>query len=218
MSLATLLRTPVEVQHRDITGAVTDTLEPLGYLEPTADIEPNSEEPWIVAAETYRTTWRLFLTPDVPIDSADRVVIGGRTFDVVDVHQAANARTTVIHHKEATVTRLAPPSTLVTIKRRDDPLLDTYFGDDDWHDVVTHVRCWLQTARGTETPLGTEEVIVWSFATDPVDLHHDDRLLDETTGELLEVLWTRTIGTAAGQAHVIGEAKLVLGAPEGPVA
>jgi hypothetical protein len=213
MPIDTLLTTPVTVQFVDVDRGVVGTADTSGYLEARGDVLPGSDEPWIVASETFRATWRLYLPAGVVINSADRVVVGADTFDVVDVDRLVNPRTGLEHHLEATVTRLAPADTLVTVLRPD-VTSDGYDTSDapGPATVVEHVRCWLTPMTGGESITGAEETVLFQFNTDPCDLRHYDQLRDETTGELLDVVWVKRVGLAAGRAHMTGEARLVMGA------
>jgi hypothetical protein len=210
MPIDTLLTAPVTVQHVDADRHVVDTVETTGYLEPRGDVLPASDEPWIVAAETFRATWRLYLPAGLAIGAADRVVLGGETYDVVDVDRMTNPRTGTEHHLEVSVTRLAPPDTLVTVLRPD-VTSDGYVTPAPPETIVEHLRCWLAAVAGTETVTGAQEIVLFQIHTDPCDLRHYDRLLDESTGELLEVVWVKRVGLAAGRAHMTGEARLIMG-------
>jgi len=213
MSLAALMSEPVTVQHVDVNRAVVDTVTTTAYIEPIGQVLPDSEEPWVVASETYRTTWRLFVPAGTDIDAADRVVVeDGTIYEVVDAHGYRNARSNAVSHIEATLTRIAPADVLITVLRPD-TTGDNYHAEPTLTTVAQHVRAWLIPVTGSDSTWQTQEVVIFQLRCDPVDVRHYDRILNEETGETMLVQWVHRVGTAAGRAHMEGEVKLVVGMP-----
>jgi hypothetical protein len=66
-----------------------------------AYLEPIEETQQLVEAETYRTTWKLFLLPDASISTEDLVTdANGVVYQVLMVLPFTNARTGQLHHIE----------------------------------------------------------------------------------------------------------------------
>lgn len=83
-------------------------------------------------------------------------------------------------------------STTVTVSRSDQD------GTVDSYDTVTytprpqHVRAVIGRPGGGETTTGgSSEQATATLDCDPCDLRHDDRVTDDTTGDVWEVTWVR---------------------------
>jgi hypothetical protein len=105
-----LLNQTATIQHRAVTGtdahgnpttgaASSDTVD--CYLEQRRQATLNEVEGRQDTAEAF---WNLFLPVGTTIDHTDRVVVGGVTFEVVDIPWAAvRATTGAAHHVEVTL-------------------------------------------------------------------------------------------------------------------
>lgn len=72
-----------------------------------AFLEPIQETEQLVEAETYRTTWRLFLLPDAQIAATDLVAdSNGVVYQVLEVLPFSNARSGLLHHIECRLERV----------------------------------------------------------------------------------------------------------------
>lgn len=83
-------------------------------------------------------------------------------------------------------------TTTVTVSRSDQD------GTKDAYDTVTYtdraqrVRAVISGPGGTEvTAGGSSEQVSARLDCDPCDLRHDDRVTDDTTGDVWEVSWVR---------------------------
>lgn len=77
--------------------------------------------------------------------------------------------------------------------------------------IATGVRAQISSPSGRERVIGgSQEIVEFSLSCDPTDLTHLDRVLDDTTGKVYEVMWaTQRIGfglehTRAGLRAVEG--------------
>jgi hypothetical protein len=67
---------------------------------------------------------------------------------------------------------------------------------------ATGIRAHISTSTGGETVRGgQQEEVTFRLSADPVELTHTDRVKDEKTGEVYEVVWTRP-RTGLGLDHV----------------
>jgi hypothetical protein len=83
-------------------------------------------------------------------------------------------------------------TTTITIERSDqDGTKDAYDGVS-FASIATGIRAVIGSPSGTETAqAGSSEQVGARLNADPCDLRHDDRVTDETTGEVWLVTWTR---------------------------
>lgn len=82
--------------------------------------------------------------------------------------------------------------------------------------VAVGVRAHISTSRGDEEPSGgDQEVVHFRLSCDPVDLHHSDRIEDESTGEAYDVQWAR-LRRGLGLDHVEAGLRQVEGIASGP--
>lgn len=90
---------------------------------------------------------------------------------------------------------------------------DPWVVSDDTSDtnVVTGVRAHISTPRGSELNSGgAQENVSFLLNADPCDLHNTDRVYDERTEELYEVIWTEG-REALGLDHVVAGLSKVRG-------
>lgn len=79
--------------------------------------------------------------------------------------------------------------------------------------VASGVRGHISGPRGSEGGTArTQEDVAFPFGCDPVDVSHLDRIVDEATDEVYEVVWARQ-RAGLGLDHVVGELRQVTGAP-----
>lgn len=109
MSLATLLNQPVTIEHvgdgaLDAYGvaaqSISDTVTVDGFLEPFLETEQ------LVEAQTYTTSWRLFLPAGTVIAAHDLVAVNGVTYEIHEVLPFTNPRTQLLHHFECRVVEI----------------------------------------------------------------------------------------------------------------
>ncbi len=83
-------------------------------------------------------------------------------------------------------------TTTITVQRSNqDGTRDDYDGVT-YSTITTGVRAVISEPGGTETVRGgTSETLSARLNCDPIDLRHDDRVIDETTNETWEVTWAR---------------------------
>lgn len=83
-------------------------------------------------------------------------------------------------------------TTTISILRSDqDGATDDYDGVS-YSTLTSGVRAVIGAPGGTETVLGgSSEDVGWRLNCDPTSIRHDDRVLDESTGETFEVVWAR---------------------------
>lgn len=59
--------------------------------------------------------------------------------------------------------------------------------------VAAGVRAHLSAPSGAEAVQGgSAETVQWRLTCDPVDLHHADTIVDDSTGDTFEVVWARS--------------------------
>jgi hypothetical protein len=110
----------------------------------------------------------------------------------------------VIPLATTTITVLRPPSA--------DPYGAGYDGTPAAPTTVaTGVRAVLGDPRGVERDVGgSQEDLRWTLTADPVDLTHDDQVVDDTTGITYRVVWVaRRFGL--GLDHIEAELRRVHG-------
>ena len=78
--------------------------------------------------------------------------------------------------------------------------------------TATGVRAHISTSSGDEEVRGgSQELVTFRLACDPVELTHTDRVQDEQTGEVYEVVWARS-RSGLGLDHVQAGLRQVKGA------
>jgi hypothetical protein len=104
-------------------------------------------------------------------------------------------------------------STTITVTR---PVLDATRDSYDPEPsppttVATQVRAHISSPSGSEIQLGGSQAVTqYRLDADPVDLRHIDRVLDESSSILYEVLWAVS-RTGYGLDHVEAALRLVEG-------
>lgn len=109
-------------------------------------------------------------------------------------------------------------STSITVRR---PSVgsdtDPWVVSDDAADtnVITGVRAHISTPRGSELNSGgAQENVSFLLDCDPVALTNTDRVYDENTGQLYEVVWAEQ-REALGLDHVVAELQKIAGSASG---
>lgn len=100
-------------------------------------------------------------------------------------------------------------TTTVEVRRR----VDT--GDQDpwddptesWATISTGTRAVIALASGQEVAPGRTEVITHTFISDPIDLDHADRIVDDYDGRIYDVVYVYTSPAIAGLSNT--QAQLV---------
>lgn len=99
---------------------------------------------------------------------------------------------------------------------RPDPTDEPYEEKGVGTTVASGVRAHISTTRGDEEPSGgDQEVVFFRLSCDPVDIHHADRIEDESTGEAYDVQWAR-LRRGLGLDHVEAGLRQVEGIASGP--
>lgn len=102
-------------------------------------------------------------------------------------------------------------TTITVLRVATDPGRDPYDALPEPAVVAAGVRAHLSSPSGRErTAGGSQEVVEFRLACDPVDLRHTDQVRDETTGLVYEVVWTRE-RQALGLDHTQAGLKQVTG-------
>lgn len=88
--------------------------------------------------------------------------------------------------------------------------------------VASGIRAHISTSHGREEVQGasTQEVVEFRVTCDPAEIRKDDRVRDESTGEVYEVVWARerrgpSLGVG-GLDHMEGGLRQVRGAVARP--
>ena len=106
-------------------------------------------------------------------------------------------------------------ATLITVKRfAEDPNADPYepHGPGTESVVAQDFRATISSPRGREVVAGgSQEVVQFAMSSDPVDLKHTDRVLDQKTGDQYEVVWVRQRPSPTGLDHTRASLKAVTG-------
>lgn len=94
-------------------------------------------------------------------------------------------------------------TTTITIQRPSvDPDRDPYEEDPAPDTVAEGVRAHISSPSGREQIVGGEqEIVTFRLSCDPIDLQHVDTVVDDSTGEEYEVVWTLS-RTGLGMPHV----------------
>lgn len=101
-------------------------------------------------------------------------------------------------------------TTTVAVRRSDQDgtldLTDTL----TWTDVRTGVRAVIGNPAGSEIQAGgSQSAVMLRLNCDPIaDLDHADRIVDETTGQVYEVLWAVQRG-GLGLEHTVAGLQIV---------
>lgn len=102
-------------------------------------------------------------------------------------------------------------TTITVLRVAADPARDPYDAPPEPTVVASGVRGHLSSPSGRErTAGGSQEVVEFRLACDPVDLRHTDQVRDETTGLVYAVVWTRE-RQALGLDHTQAGLKQVTG-------
>ena len=89
---------------------------------------------------------------------------------------------------------------------------DPYDSDPSDTPTATGVRAHISTGSGDETVRGgQQEVVTFRLSCDPVELSHTNRVKDEATDEVYEVVWARS-RTGLDLDHVQAGLRMVKGA------
>jgi hypothetical protein len=106
-------------------------------------------------------------------------------------------------------------ATLITVKRFiADPNQDPYEPQAPTAETVVakDIRATISSPSGREVVAGgSQEVVQFAMSCDPVDLKHTDRVLDQTTGEQYDVVWSRQRPSPTGLDHTRASLKAVTG-------
>lgn len=100
-------------------------------------------------------------------------------------------------------------TTTITVERSDqDGTRDSYDGVS-FTTAFSGIRAVIGSPSGAETNAGgSSEDVSARLNCDPIDLHHDDRVTDDQTGEQWLVTWTRRrIGL--GLDHTVADLRAI---------
>jgi hypothetical protein len=93
-------------------------------------------------------------------------------------------------------------TTITVLRVADDPNRDPYDPKPAPAEIHTGVRAHIGSPTGREQVAGGSQSITDTRLTcDPIDLHHQDQVRDDTTGETFEVVWVKQ-RTGLGLPHV----------------
>lgn len=82
-------------------------------------------------------------------------------------------------------------NTISVLRSDQDGTKDDYDGVT-YSTLATGVRAVISSPSGSETNAGgSSEQVSFRLNCDPTDLRHDDRIVDEATGDIYMVTWTR---------------------------
>lgn len=138
-----------------------------------------------------------FRPQDLTVDPGEILVVRGEARTVADVEQW-NAGGTV-----AKLVDREPGYTTVTIQRPDpaidaiqDPYGDGYGTASDipnqWATVATGIQATITPSSGETIRPGDTEEVNYKLDADPCGLLHNDRVIDDATGEIYAVEWAHT--------------------------
>ncbi|MBM4414904.1 MAG: hypothetical protein FJ035_01235 [Chloroflexi bacterium] len=83
-------------------------------------------------------------------------------------------------------------TTIAVLRVPVDATRDPYDAQPAADTVASGVRAHISSPSGREHVAGgSQEVVEFRLACDPVDLRHTDRVQDEQTGSTYEVVWAR---------------------------
>ena len=104
-------------------------------------------------------------------------------------------------------------TTTVAVRRSDQDgtkdLTDTLV----WTDVRTGVRAVIGSPSGSEVRVrGSQSIVTHRLDCDPIDLDHADRIVDEQTGDVYEVLFA-TRRSGLGLDHTVAALQIVQDVP-----
>jgi Phage head-tail joining protein len=109
-------------------------------------------------------------------------------------------------------------STTITVQRFPaDPTDDPWDEALVWSEVATGVRAHISVLSGREEVAGgSQEIVTFRLDCDPTDIFYQDRVQDETTGDIYEVEWAeRRRGNLLGLEHTQAQLKQVTGIAAG---
>lgn len=83
-------------------------------------------------------------------------------------------------------------TTTVSVRRYNLDDVDPYDPKPTPTTVTSGVPAVISSPSGTEqVEGGQQEVVTFRLDCDPVDLQHDDQIVDDATGDVFEVVWVR---------------------------
>lgn len=102
-------------------------------------------------------------------------------------------------------------TTISVLRRSVDPNRDPADAQPDEVATSTGIAAHISSPSGVESEAGgTQTLMAFRLSADPCDLQHTDRVLDEVTGQIYEVLWS-AVFDALELEHVEAGLRQVLG-------